>query len=332
MKIAVFDSHRFEKETLIKASHEFKHELTFLDTTLSEKSAGLAQHHQAVCVFVNDHLNQAVIKSLAEMGIKLIALRCAGFNHVDLAAAHQHGIKVVRVPEYSPYSVAEHAVALMLCLNRKIHRAYNRVREGNFSLDGLVGFDMHGKTVGVIGTGKIGKALIHILRGFGCQVIAYDVAPNEIMARELNFTYMTMDEVLIQSDIISLHMPFNKNNCHLMNEEKLGLMKQGSILINTSRGSIIDTKALIKCLKEGKLGAAGLDVYEEEEAYFFQDHSSQMMDDDVLARLMTFPNVILTGHQAFLTHEALKNIAKVTMQNISDFEHGNALVNQVKAP
>lgn len=327
MKVAVFDTHPFERKLFDRVNLGFGHELQFLDVRLSERTALLAHDCSAVCAFVNDHLDEAVLRALSHGNTRLIALRSAGFNHVDLKAASRLGLKVVRVPEYSPYAVAEHAMALILALNRKTHRAYARVREGNFSLDGLVGFDLHGKTVGIIGTGRIGKVMARIADGFGCRVLATDKAPDaELSAR---VTYVTLDELLRESDVISLHVPLLPETRHMIDADAFARMKPGVMLINTGRGALIDTKALIKALKSGRLGSAGLDVYEEEEGIFFEDLSGQILQDDDLARLLTFPNVLLTAHQAFLTREALENIAVTTLQNISDFEKGATLLNEV---
>lgn len=329
MKVIIYDAHKFEREHFTKANEEFQHELYFYEGKLGVTSAALASGHDCVCVFVNDNLNAEVLNVLHETGVKLIALRSAGFNHVDLKEAKKLGLKVVRVPEYSPFSVAEHAFALILTLNRKIHRAYNRVREGNFSLDGLVGFDLNGKTIGVVGTGKIGRAFIKIARGFGLTVLAYDTHAVESYAKDLGFTYSTLDEVLRKSDIIALHVPLHPQTRHMINQEAILKMKDGVMLINTSRGALVDTKALIESLKSGKIGAAGLDVYEEEEKYFFEDHSDVTLTDDVLARLMTFRNVVLTGHQGFLTKDALASIAETTLSNIAEYEKGRDLSNEV---
>lgn len=326
MKVAFYDTHSYEKNAFLKANTSSGHEITFLDAQLGVETAIMASGHECVCAFVNDSLSKDVLTKLKAGGTRFIALRSAGFNHVDLIAAQELGMKVARVPEYSPYAVAEHAVALILNLNRKIHKAYNRIREGNFSLDGLVGFDLHGKTVGVIGTGKIGKAFIRIMKGFGCHVVAFD--PKEDSS--LGVTYLPFEEVLKRSDIVSLHLPLNKSTFHLIDANALKLLKQGAMFINTSRGGLVDTKALIQNLKSCHLGAAGLDVYEEEEHVFFRDHSFEILNDDVLARLMTFPNVILTSHQAFLTHEALGKIADTTLANISEFSLGKSLTNEVK--
>lgn len=269
------------------------------------------------------------VGELARMGVRLIALRCAGFNNVDLKAAAEHGITVVRVPAYSPYAVAEHAVALMLSLNRKVHRAYWRTRDGNFALHGLLGFDMHGKTAGIVGTGKIARALIRILRGFGMEVLGYDPCPDEAFARESGMTYVPLTELYRRSDIISLHCPLTDRTLHMIDAEAIGQMKDGVIIINTGRGQLIRTSDLIEGLKEKKIGAAGLDVYEEEADYFYQDTSDRIMDDDMLARLLSFNNVILTSHQGFFTREALDNIARTTLENIQAFSHGECL-NEVK--
>lgn len=328
MKIAFFDTHPFERTFFEKENRPFNHEITFFETRLTNQSANLAAGYPCVCVFVNDRLPLETFQKLSTGGTRLIALRSAGFNHVDLASARDLGLKVVRVPEYSPHAVAEHAVALVLSLNRKIHRAYNRVREANFSLDGLVGFDLYKKTVGIIGTGKIGSVMCKILTGFGCQVIAYDLNPDPEMI-EIGVRYVSRDELLKTSDIISLHVPLTPKTHHLISEKELTLTKPGVMLINTGRGSLIDTRALIQFLKSGHIGYAGLDVYEEEEGIFFENLAGQILQDDQLARLLTFPNVILTSHQAFLTEEALGSIAQTTLKNISDFENKKSLTNEV---
>lgn len=325
MKIALFDVHPFEKTAFLSVNRDFGHELHFLETRLTKDTAALASGFSVVCAFANDRLDEPCLQLLEKQGVRLIALRSAGFNHVDLQAAARLKLPVVRVPEYSPYSVAEHAVGLMLALNRKLHRAYNRVRELNFSLDGLVGFDMHGKTMGIIGTGRIGCALARISQGFGCRVLAYDLAPNEQLIKSCGVSYVTLDEIFRQSDIISLHIPLTDRTKHIIDEDALRKMRRGVMLINTSRGGLIDTKALIVALKRGHIGAAGLDVYEEEGGVFFEDHSQDLLQDDILARLLTFPNVFITSHQGFLTHEALHNIAQTTLESVSDFEHGRTL-------
>ena len=327
MKIAVFSTRSYDREFL-SAANVSRHELHFFEPHLSEETASLAAGFGTVCVFVNDHVDAPVIAKLAESGVRLLALRCAGYNNVDLSAAAKHGMVVVRVPGYSPYAVAEHTVGLMLALNRKLHRAYNRVREGNFALDGLLGFDVHGKTAGIVGTGKIGTAVAQILTGFGCRTLAFDPFPNET-CQSLGVNYVQFDQLLAQSNMITLHCPLTPENKYMIDAEALRKMRDGGMLINTSRGALIDTLAVIDALKSGKLGYLGLDVYEEEEQIFFEDRSGLILSDDVFARLLTFPNVIITGHQAFFTREALGNIAATTMDNISQFENGEVLSNQV---
>lgn len=329
MKVAFFGVQSFEKNFIEAANVEFKHELHFFEEKLTEKTAALASSFPCVSVFANDRPNRIALSILKEGGTQILALRSAGFNHVDLKAAEEFGIRVVRVPEYSPYSVAEYAVGLLLCLNRKIHKSYNRVREGNYSLDGLVGFDLHGKTVGVVGTGKIGKAFCNIMLGFGCKVLAFDLKPDSDLEKQQNCSYTTFEDLLKNSDVISLHIPLNSKSFHLLDERHFLLMKPGAYLINTGRGGLIDSKALLRVLKSGHLGAAGLDVYEEEESVFFKDHSFEIPQDEILARLLTFPNVLLTGHQGFLTSEALKAIAFTTLSNIDDFQNNRFLKNEV---
>lgn len=283
-----------------------------------------------VCIFVNDTADAETIGRLAAMGVKLIALRCAGFNNVDLNAAARHRIPVVRVPAYSPYAVAEYAVALMLALNRKIHRAYWRTRDGNFSLHGLLGFDMHGKTAGIVGTGQIAKVLIRILKGFGLNILAYDLYPDREFAANEGVEYVPLEQLFRQSDIISLHCPLTEQTRYMINEKAIDQMKEGMMLINTGRGQLIHTEALIEGLKKKKIGSAGLDVYEEEAAYFYEDTSDRIMGDDMLARLLSFNNVIVTSHQGFFTREALDNIAHTTLQNVRDFSDGRRLTNEVR--
>ena len=331
MRTAIFSAHKFEKTFFEQANKDFGHALTFFEPRLSEQTAALAKGYDAVCAFVSDQLNEKTLEQLKAQGTQIIALRSAGFNHVDLDAAARLRLPVVRVPEYSPYAVAEHAVALLLALNRKIHRAYDRVRESNFSLDGLVGFDIHGKTVGVIGSGKIGSVFARIMKGFGCRVLAYDVQPNTILEKTYGVECASLEEIYRSSDIISLHVPLNPKTKHLIDEAVFKKMKPGVTLINTGRGALIDTRALITALKNGTIVAAGLDVYEEEEQLFFQDLSDQVLQDDVFARLLTFPNVLITSHQAFLTSEALVNIATTTLSNITEFEKSRSLVNEVRA-
>ena len=318
MRFAVFSSKSYDRQFL-EAANGGKHQLMYLEPRLDASTAIAADGALAVCAFVNDHLDAEVLAALARQGVKLVALRCAGFNNVDLAAAKEFGIEIARVPEYSPYSVAEHAVAMMLTLNRKIHRASARVREGNFALEGLLGFDFHGKTVGVVGTGKIGLCFIRIMAGFGCKVLAFDPYPNpDCIAAGAQ--YVELAELLRQSDIISLHCPLTPQTHHLINEQAIASMKRGVMLINISRGGIIDTRAVIRGLKSGIIGSLGLDVYEEEDNLFFRDLSNSMIHDDVFARLLTFPNVVVTGHQAFFTQEALTEIARITIENISSFD------------
>ncbi|MBN19912.1 MAG: hydroxyacid dehydrogenase [Bdellovibrionaceae bacterium] len=315
-KVFIFESHSFEKPQLKQSLNRYGLEGVFIEHTLDKQTAILARGCEAVSVFVNSHLDAETLNLLKSNGVKIVALRCAGFNHVDLEAAQSLGIVVVRVPEYSPYAVAEHAVSLLLCLNRKIHRAHHRVRDLNFSLDGFVGFDLHRKTVGVIGAGKIGQVFIQIMKGFGCHVLYSD--PEVTLSKE-GVEKVSLEFLYQNSDVISLHCPLNKNTHHLISDQAFSLMKEGVILINTGRGALIDTKALISSLKKRKLGGAGLDVYEEEEEVFFSDHSNQCLEDDQLARLLTFPNVLVTSHQGFLTHEALEKIAETTVNSLSLF-------------
>jgi len=327
--ISFFDTHSFDKEYFSKNKEYSKYKIKFYKTLLTEETAALAEGSKIVCAFVNDKLTEKTLTQLKEAGVELITLRCAGFNQVDLKTAQRLGLKVTRVPEYSPYAVAEHSVALLLTLIRKTHKAYNRVREQNFSLDGLVGFDLYQKTVGVIGTGKIGAVFCEILHGFGCKILAYDIKENDNLKKLKNLSYCELGELYKNSDILSLHVPLQDQTYHMINESALDSMKNGVVIINTSRGKLIDTKALIQALKSKKIGAAGLDVYEEEEAYFFKNFSEEIIPDDQLSRLMSFPNVLITSHQAFLTHEALTNIADTTYQNIEEFLSGKALTNEV---
>lgn len=329
MKVIVFGTLTFERPYLEAAAEVNSLALSYLTVKLDTSTAPLAKGFEVVSIFANDKASRDVLTILKDGGTRLLALRSAGFNHVDLRAAKEFGIKVVRVPEYSPFSVAEHAVALIMTLNRKTHKAYNRVREGNFSLDGLVGFDLHGKTIGVIGTGRIGKSFIRIMRGFGCHVLAYDMEIDENFALESGCQYCNFEDVLKQSDVISLHVPLNQKSHHMINENAFNLMKKNVLFINTSRGGLVDTKCLIQKLKNNQIAGAGLDVYEEEEKIFFKDHSSDILQDDILARLITFPNVVLTSHQGFLTKEALVNIADTTLENIKCFENHSPLRNEV---
>lgn len=321
MKIAFFSTKNFEKSFLEQTNLTHRHELHFFDARLTAQTVALAADYPAISCFVTDDLNKDVLTTLAQQKTRIIALRSAGFNNVDLAAAKNLGLTIARVPAYSPYAVAEFAVGLILALNRKIHRSYMRVREQNFSLDGLLGFDLHGRTVGIIGTGKIGTVFAQIMRGFGCRLLAVDPFPNET-CRDLGVIYVSNEELYQQSDIISLHCPLTQDSRHLISEQALAHMKTGVMLINTGRGALIDTKAIIQALKNGKLGYLGIDVYEEEENLFFQNLSDTIIQDDTFARLQTFPNVLVTGHQAFFTKEALTNIAEITLNNISAFEQG----------
>ncbi|MDC3958826.1 2-hydroxyacid dehydrogenase [Polyangium jinanense] len=330
MKVSVFDTHRYERDILAASAARRGHELVFLEPRLTEETAVLAQGTRVACSFVNDHVTARALETLAAVGVGLIALRSAGYNHVDLQAAARLGLPVVRVPEYSPHAVAEHAAALILALNRKIHKAYARVREGNFSLEGLVGFDMVGKTAGVIGTGRIGAALARILHGFGCHVLAYDLRPDATLVDGGIVRYTTLAELYAKADILSLHVPLTPETHHLVDAAAIAAMKRGVMLINTGRGALVDTPALLEALKTGQVGHAGLDVYEEEEGIFFQDLSDRVIQDDVLARLLTLPNVLVTSHQGFLTHEALTNIAETTFESVSAFERGEPLLHALR--
>lgn len=328
MRVAVFSTKPYDQHFFEAANPAFGHELVFFEPRLTPETIPLAAGFPAICAFVNDTLNAAVLAALANQGTRLIALRSAGFNNVDLAAAKTLDLTVLRVPAYSPYAVAEHTVALILSLNRKVYRAYNRIREGNFALDGLLGFDLHGLTVGIIGTGKIGQIVAQIMAGFGCRLLAYDLYPSPD-AEAAGVRYTNLPELFSQSDIITLHCPLTPENYHLINPQTLRQMKPGVMLINTSRGALIDTEAVIEALKAGQVGYLGLDVYEEEADLFFEDLSGRIIQDDVFARLLTFPNVIITGHQAFFTRNALERIAEVTLTNISDFEKGLTSPNEV---
>lgn len=330
MKVAVFSTKSYDQKFLEAANAHYNHELVFFEPRLTYDTAPLATGFPAVCVFINDELNQKTLQVLASQETKVIATRSAGFNHIDLNAVNSLGMVVVRVPAYSPFAVAEHTVGLILTLNRKIHRAYNRVREGNFSLDGFIGFDLHGRTVGIIGTGKIGFIVAQILKGFGCQLLGYDVYPNPD-AEALGMKYVELPELFATSDIISLHCPLTPQTYHLINAQSLEQMKQGVMLINTSRGALIHTTAVIDALKSRQIGYLGLDVYEQESNLFFENLSEEVIEDDVFQRLLTFPNVLITGHQAFFTEDALKNIADTTLSNITDVESGRPCANEVSA-
>jgi D-lactate dehydrogenase len=329
MKVALFSTKKYDQEFFESANKKGKHQLCYFETNLSKDTVSLTKDFDAVCVFVNDLIDEETIIKLAENGVKLIALRCAGFNNVAVKIALENGIKIVRVPAYSPQAVAEHAVALILTLNRKTHKAYNRVRENNFSLENLIGFNLFGKTIGVVGTGVIGTAFCKIMLGFGCTVIAYDVFPSENL-KKLGVSYKSFADLVSLSDIISLHCPLNEETHHLMNASVFRSMKSKSMLINTGRGALINTEAVIEALKTEQLGYLGIDVYEQEAALFFRDLSETINQDELFMRLLSFPNVLITAHQGFFTKEALTEISNITLQNLSDFEDGKSLANEVK--
>lgn len=327
-KIAFFGAKPYDIASFDKVNEKYNYDIRYYKGHLNPNNVVLTQDTDVVCIFVNDTADAAVIDAMVDNGVKLLALRCAGFNKVDLKAA-KGKLPVVRVPAYSPYAVAEYSLALMLSLNRKIHRAYWRTRDGNFSLNGLMGFDMHGKTIGIIGTGKIAKILIRLLKGFGMRILAYDLYPDMKFAGEEGISYVSLDELYRESDIISLHCPLTDQTKYMIDKDSIDKMKEGVMIINTGRGQLINTNDLIEGLKEKKIAAAGLDVYEEEGEYFYEDKSDKIIDDDVLARLLSFNNVIVTSHQAFFTKEALHNIAETTLQNIEDFRCHRPLVNEV---
>ena len=327
-KIAFFGAKPYDIASFDKVNEKYNYDIRYYKGHLNPNNVVLTQDTDVVCIFVNDTADAAVIDAMVDNGVKLLALRCAGFNNVDLKAA-KGKLPVVRVPAYSPYAVAEYSLALMLSLNRKIHRAYWRTRDGNFSLNGLMGFDMHGKTIGIIGTGKIAKILIRLLKGFGMRILAYDLYPDMKFAGEEGISYVSLDELYRESDIISLHCPLTDQTKYMIDKDSIDKMKEGVMIINTGRGQLINTNDLIEGLKEKKIAAAGLDVYEEEGEYFYEDKSDKIIDDDVLARLLYFNNVIVTSHQAFFTKEALHNIAETTLQNIEDFRCHRPLVNEV---
>lgn len=326
--IAFFDTKPYDKPQFNAINARYGWTFRFLDVRLNEETAPLARNADVVCAFVNDSINAAVVDELVRSGVKLIALRCAGFNNIDLKAVWNR-LTVVRVPAYSPHAVAEHAIALLMTITRSIHKAYNRVREGNFLLNGLMGRDLFGKTAGIVSTGKIGKITAEILRGIGMRIIAFDTFPDAAWAQKTGAEYVSLEELCAQADVISLHAPLTRETYHMINEKSLARMKHDAVIINTGRGALIDTRALVKALKQQKIGGAGLDVYEEEENYFFEDWSGDILKDDTLARLLTFPNVIITGHQAFLTEEALTSIAETTMENIRLFFENGELPNEV---
>jgi D-lactate dehydrogenase len=330
MNVAVFSTKPYDRKYFEAVNETFDHELTFFEPRLTRSTVPLAKGSACVCVFVNDEIDAHVLLQLQRGGTQLVALRSAGFNHVDLESAQQLGMKVVRVPAYSPYAVAEHTIALLMALNRKTHRAYNRVREGNFSLDGLLGFDLNGLTVGIIGTGKIGEVTSRIFHGFGCQLLGYDIMVND-GCEELGMRYVELGELFQESDIISLHCPLTPDTYHLINAASISRMKRGVTILNTSRGALIDAQAVLVGLKSGQIGHLGLDVYEEEADLFFEDLSDQIIQDDVFARLLTLPNVVMTGHQGFFTEKALANIAETTLRNIRDIEMTGRSENEITA-
>ena len=330
MKITVFSTKRWVSEFFDRVNEDYGFEIRYLEARLNADTAALAKGADVVCIFVNDNADRTALEALAEQGVGMVALRCAGFNNVDLKAAEELGITVARVPAYSPYAVAEHAVALLLGLNRRLHRAYNRVREGNFALDGLMGFDLHGKTVGVIGTGTIGAIFLGIMQGFGTTVLAYDRYPREDL-QQRGVRYVGLEELYRESDVISLHCPLTHETYHLINEYAIRAMKPGAMVINTSRGALIDSSAVIDGLKDGRIGAVGLDVYEEEADLFFEDLSDQVIKDDTFVRLLTFPNVLITAHQAFFTREAVENISRTTFTNIAEWREVQGCSNCITA-
>jgi len=329
MKLTFFSAQPYDKVFFEEHNKQFGFNIDFFEVALTEKSVNLIQHSEAICVFVNDRVTQPVVELLAAKGIKIIALRCAGFNNVDLRAAAHANMRVVRVPAYSPHAVAEHAVAMIMTLNRKTHKAYNRIREQNFSLNGLMGFDLFEKTIGVVGTGNIGQVFCRLMLGFGCHVLAYDVKEDKGML-EAGVIYLPLEEVLSKADVLSLHCPLNEKTRYLIGDSTIKRMKKGAMLINTSRGGLINTISVIKALKSGKLGALGIDVYEQEESLFFRDLSEHIIEDDTITRLMSFHNVLITAHQGFFTQEAMDQIAETTLSNLKAFDSGEPLANEVK--
>jgi D-lactate dehydrogenase len=326
-KVSFFSTQAYDKVFFEKYNVEFGFELEFFDIQLNEQTVKLIQDTDVVCVFVNDVVNESVVKQLAEKNVKIIVLRCAGFNNVDLEAAKKNGIKVCRVPAYSPEAVAEYAMAMILTLNRKTHKAYNRVREQNFSLNGLLGFDLHGKTVGIIGTGNIGKSFVRIVKGFGCKVLAFDIVIDAEMEKD-GVAFVSLETIFKESDVISLHCPLNEKTKHIIDKKSLSMMKESVMIINTSRGALIETTDVIEALKERKVGYLGIDVYEQEEKLFFRDLSEDIIQDDTIQRLMSFPNVLVTAHQAFFTNEALTQIALITLGNIKELVQNNTIQNK----
>ena len=328
IKAIFYDVKEYDKEFFRKYGKDYNIEMKFLKEKLNEETVDLSKGYEVVCAFTNDTINKNVIDVMAENGVKLLAMRCAGFNNVSLKDINDR-FKVVRVPAYSPYAIAEYTVGMILALNRKIHKAYVRTREGNFSINGFMGFDLHKKTVGIIGAGKIAQILIKILKGFGTRVIAYDPYPNEKVAKELGFDFVDLDILYKESDIISLNCPLTKETKYMINRESMNKMKDGVMIVNTGRGMLIDSIDLIEALKDKKIGSAALDVYEEEEEYFFEDMSNKVIEDDILGRLLSFHNVLITSHQAYFTKEAVEAITKTTLDNIKDFAEGKELINEV---
>ena len=329
IKIAFFDTKDYDRKIFDKYNKDYHYEITYLDSKLNKETAPLANGYDAVCIFVNDIVDKETIDILKKAGVKLIVLRCAGFNNVAIQYLDDE-IKAVRVPAYSPYAVAEHATALLLEIDRKIHKSYARAKKYNFTLNGLVGFDIHGKTVGVIGTGKIGKVFCKIMKGFGAEVLAYDVYHDDAASREIGFQYVELDELLAKSDIISLHCPLTDDNINMINDDTIDKMKKGVIIINTSRGKLIDSNSLIRGLEKGKIEGAGLDVFDEEADYFMNDMSNEYKRNKNLSLLLSMPHVIITSHQAFFTQEALNAIAEVTCENIKEYFETGKCVNEVK--
>jgi D-lactate dehydrogenase len=330
LRLAVFSTKKWVIDSFNAINKEFQFEINYFESRMYEKTAPLADGYNAICVFVNDSLQAPVLETLNKTGVKLVALRCAGFNNVDISKASDLGLGVVRVPAYSPYAVAEHTLGLILSLNRKFHKAFTRVRDGNFALDGLLGFDLHNKTVGVIGTGKIGQIFIDLVKGFSCEILAYDKYPNKNLQAS-GLKYVDLHELYSKSDVISLHCPLTHETYHIINDYAINSMKQNVMIVNTSRGKLIDTGAVINGLKSGKVGYLGLDVYEEEEALFFEDLSETVIQDDQFVRLQTFPNVLITAHQAFFTKEAVNNIARTTFENIKEYFDNGSCKNEVNS-
>ena len=329
MDIAFFSTKEWVRHSFDAANESYQFDLTYYEPRLGHDTVRLAHGHDAVCAFVNDDLSAPVLDQLADAGVKVIAMRCAGYNNVDVEQAHRRGLHVVRVPAYSPHAVAEHTLGMILSLNRRYHRAYWRIRDGNFSLDGLLGFDLKGKTVGVVGTGRIGRTLVGLFCGFGCEILVFDKYPDEDWARRNDARYVPLDELYSASDIITLHCPLTDETYHMINTESISAMKHGVMLVNTSRGPLVDTDAVIDGLKSRRIGYLGLDVYEEESELFFEDLSEEVIQDDTFVRLETFPNVLITAHQAFFTREAVDSIAETTLENIAEIERSGESRNEI---